>query len=253
MKNGSENLSPAAENALRETIVALSPPKTVEEVKDLLDLTEKGLVRNTVSNAELILSYDPLLRESIRYNELTQRVDVVKPMGWERGSTGPALTDNDIFNFHLYCDRTYGITAKALVEEAVSIVTSMKPASAFSVNIADIFQNKACNIERDIDDCTVTMLEDTLVHSNHFLHKEGKSDACSRFRYQKPTELLKTGMYPKEILEYRSDIYDQSVRLRDPNNEGKGITVANMTWDPVTCTLCIDDVLDGTSLEFVLQ
>ena len=124
MKNGSENLSPAAENALRETIVALSPPKTVEEVKDLLDLTEKGLVRNTVSNAELILSYDPLLRESIRYNELTQRVDVVKPMGWERGSTGPALTDNDIFNFHLYCDRTYGITAKALVEEAVSIVAN---------------------------------------------------------------------------------------------------------------------------------
>ena len=77
-----------------------------------------------MSNAELILSYDPLLRESIRYNELTQRVDVVKPMGWERGSTGPALTDNDIFNFHLYCDRTYGITAKALVEEAVSIVAN---------------------------------------------------------------------------------------------------------------------------------
>ena len=138
-------------------------------------------------------------------------------------------------------------------EEAVSIVTSMKPASSFSVNIADVLQNKACNIERDIDDCTVTMLEDTLVHSNHFLHKEGKSDASSRFRYQKPVELLKTGMDPKEILEYRTDIYDQSVRLTDPNNEGKGITVANMTWDPVTCTLCIDDVLEDTSLEFVLQ
>ena len=60
-------------------------------------------------------------------------------------------------------------------------------------------------------------------------------------------------MDPKEILEYRTDIYDQSVRLTDPNNEGKGITVANMTWDPVTCTLCIDDVLEDTSLEFVLQ
>jgi Predicted P-loop ATPase and inactivated derivatives len=70
------------------------------------------------------LSYDPLLRDSVRYNELTQRVDVVKPMGWERGSNGPALTDNDIFNFHLYCDRTYGITAKTLVEEAVSIVAN---------------------------------------------------------------------------------------------------------------------------------
>ena len=72
----------------------------------------------------MILSYDPFLRESVRYNELTQRVDVVKPMGWERGSNGPALTDNDIFNFHLYCDRTYGITSKVLVEEAVSIVAN---------------------------------------------------------------------------------------------------------------------------------
>ena len=124
MKNESENLSPAAENALRETMAVLSPPKTVEEVTELLDLTEKGLVRNTVSNAEMILSYDPLLRDSVRYNELTQRVDVVKPMGWERGNHGPALTDNDIFNFHLYCDRTYGITAKALVEEAVNIVAN---------------------------------------------------------------------------------------------------------------------------------
>ncbi len=80
MKNESENLSPAAENALRETMAVLSPPKTVEEVTELLDLTEKGLVRNTVSNAEMILSYDPLLRDSVRYNELTQRVDVVKPL-----------------------------------------------------------------------------------------------------------------------------------------------------------------------------
>ena len=72
----------------------------------------------------MILSYDPLLRDSVRYNELTQRVDVVKPMGWDRGSCGPALTDNDIFNFHLYCDRTYGITSKVLVEEAVSIVAN---------------------------------------------------------------------------------------------------------------------------------
>ena len=102
----------------------LSPPKSVEEVRELLDLTEKGLVKNTVSNAEMILSYDPLLRDSVRYNELTQRVDVVKAMGWKRGSNGPALTDNDIFNFHLYCDRTYGITIKSLVEEAVNIVAN---------------------------------------------------------------------------------------------------------------------------------
>ncbi|MBR2591635.1 MAG: virulence-associated protein E, partial [Oscillospiraceae bacterium] len=95
---------------------------TTEDVRDLLETTEKGQVRNLVTNAETILSYDPLLRGAIRYNELTQRVDVVKPLGWERGSSG--LDDNDVNNIHLYCERTYGITSQKLIEEAVHIVAN---------------------------------------------------------------------------------------------------------------------------------
>ena len=108
MKDESERLSPATENALRAATASLQPDMTTEDVRDLLETTEKGQVRNLVTNAETILSYDPLLRGAIRYNELTQRVDVVKPLGWERGSSG--LDDNDVNNIHLYCERTYGIT-----------------------------------------------------------------------------------------------------------------------------------------------
>ena len=85
-------------------------------------MTEKGQVRNMVTNAETILSYDPLLRGSIRYNELTQRVDIVKQLGWNRGSSGAALTDNDLYNIHLYCERTYGISNLKTIEEALHIV-----------------------------------------------------------------------------------------------------------------------------------
>ena len=85
-------------------------------------MTEKGQVRNMVTNAETILSYDPLLRGSIRYNELTQRVDIVKDLGWSRGSSGAALTDNDLYNIHLYCERTYGISNLKTIEEALHIV-----------------------------------------------------------------------------------------------------------------------------------
>ena len=80
-------------------------------------------MKNCITNAETILSYDPLLRGAIRYNELTQRVDIVKDLGWERRS-GAGFTDNDLDNIHLYCERTYGITSKNLIEEAINIVSN---------------------------------------------------------------------------------------------------------------------------------
>lgn len=94
------------------------------EVAELLERTGKGQVRNCVSNAETILSCDPLLRDGIRYNELTQRVDIVKPLGWDRADIGKSLTDNDLFNIHLYCERTYGISSLKLIEEALHIVAN---------------------------------------------------------------------------------------------------------------------------------
>lgn len=124
MKDESEKLSPAAENALRSATALLQPDMTTDDVMDLLETTEKGQVRNLITNAETILSYDPLLREAIRYNELTQRVDIVKDLGWDRGSSGPGLDDNDLNNIHLYCERTYGITSQKLIEEAVHIVAN---------------------------------------------------------------------------------------------------------------------------------
>ena len=87
-------------------------------------MTEKGQVKSNITNAELILSYDPLLRNAIRFNELTQRVDIVKPLGWDRGYSGKALTDNDLYNIHLYCERAYGISSLKLIEEALHIVAN---------------------------------------------------------------------------------------------------------------------------------
>lgn len=93
----------------------------IEGVRDELDKTSNGIVLNTISNAETILSYDPLLCNALRFNELTQRVDIVKPLCWNRGSTGSTLCDNDIHNIHLYCGRFYGFTSLKLIEEAVHI------------------------------------------------------------------------------------------------------------------------------------
>lgn len=95
---------------------------TVEDVKELLEMTEKGQIKSCFTNAATILSYDPLLRDSVRYNELTQRVDIVKDLGWERRD-GKALMDNDLHNTHYY-ERIYGITALKAIEEAVHMVVN---------------------------------------------------------------------------------------------------------------------------------
>ena len=123
MKDESENLSPATENALHAALSEASPDMTVEDVKEFLETTEKGQIKSCFTNAVTILSYDPLLRDSVRYNELTQRVDVVKNLGWERRD-GKALVDNDLHNIHYYCERTYGITALKTIEEAVHMVAN---------------------------------------------------------------------------------------------------------------------------------
>ncbi len=122
MKKESNKLDPVTENALHETLAQIQPEMTTEEVKNLLTITDKGQPRNYITNAETILSFDPLLKGAIRFNELTQRVDIVKPMGWNRGASG--LDDNDINNIHLYCDRTYGFSSRKTIEEAVHIVAN---------------------------------------------------------------------------------------------------------------------------------
>lgn len=121
MKDESKNLSPATENALHAALSEASPEMTVEDVKELLEMTDKGQIKSCFTNAATILSYDPLLRDSVRYNELTQRVDIVKDLGWECRD-GKALVDNDLHNIHYYCERTYGITAPKAIEEAVHMV-----------------------------------------------------------------------------------------------------------------------------------
>ena len=56
----------------------------VEEVKAMLATTEKGGVRNSIKNCLMVFQHDPLLSGVIAYNLLTDRTDVVKPIGYDR-------------------------------------------------------------------------------------------------------------------------------------------------------------------------
>ena len=71
----------------------MQPPQSIEEIKAGLETTEKGGVRQSIRNCLTVFQRDPLLSGAIAYNILTDRKDIIKPIGFHREST--ALNDTD--------------------------------------------------------------------------------------------------------------------------------------------------------------
>lgn len=95
---------------------------SVNKVRELLEVTEKGEVRSTLQNCTIILQNDETFKGAIRFNTLTERVDIVKEMGWQR--TRRNLTDTDIKYILLYMERHYGICNEKKITDSISIVAN---------------------------------------------------------------------------------------------------------------------------------
>lgn len=94
----------------------------MEQVRSSLEQTEKGKVSNAVANYKRVFQLDPLLKGAIRKNLLTERVDIVKPLGWYRDS--PTLTDVDIKYLLLYFEENYGLTIEKKIQDAVMVIAN---------------------------------------------------------------------------------------------------------------------------------
>ena len=101
---------------------ALAPEQSVDEVRESLSITEKGQPANTIGNCRTVFCHDPLLRDAIRLNLLTDRVDIVRDLGWRRNTS--ALTDTDVKYLLLYFEQTYGLTSEKKMTAALSIVAN---------------------------------------------------------------------------------------------------------------------------------
>ena len=62
----------------------MQPPQSIEEIKEGLETTEKGGVRQSIRNCLTVFQRDPLLSGAIAYNILTDRKDIIKPIGFHR-------------------------------------------------------------------------------------------------------------------------------------------------------------------------
>ena len=103
---------------------AIAPEPSVDEVRQSLSVTDKGKTANTIDNCRIVFCCDPLLRDAIRLNLLTDRVDIVQDLGWRRNTS--ALTDTDVKYLLLYFERNYELTSEKKITAALSIVANEK-------------------------------------------------------------------------------------------------------------------------------
>ena len=87
-----------------------------------MEQNEKGKVYNTAANYKRVLQSDPFLQGAVRKNLLTERIDIVKPLGWYRDS--PTLTDVDVKYLLLYFEEHYGLTVEKKIIDAVTVVAN---------------------------------------------------------------------------------------------------------------------------------
>ena len=96
-------------------------PRTVEDVKEMLVKHSNGEIQRTIQNCITILQNDHVLADAIRLNLLSERIDIVKPVGWLR--SGKTLNDTDM-KYILRRMEKYGISSEKKIESAIRIVAN---------------------------------------------------------------------------------------------------------------------------------
>lgn len=86
------------------------PTMSVEEVRGSLDLTDSGAIKNSIRNCLTVFQNDPYLQGAVRYNILTERIDIVKPLWWSKQTA--TLNDTDLNYLMLYLEDKYGLTSE---------------------------------------------------------------------------------------------------------------------------------------------
>ena len=88
-----------------------------------LKVTEKGVVAQTIENVVIVLSHDPKLANRIGLNEMEHNVCLLADLPW-RAKSSRALqwVDSDDSALRYYLERTYGLTGKDRIFDAVNIV-----------------------------------------------------------------------------------------------------------------------------------
>ena len=94
----------------------------VASVRASLEMNDRNDPKGTVTNVVKILKEDPVLKGAICLNELSERIDILKNLGWHREDT--TLTDTDMAYITLYIEQNYSISNQKSIETAIRSVAN---------------------------------------------------------------------------------------------------------------------------------
>ena len=68
-----------------------------------------------------MFQHDPELSGAVAKNLLTERIDLLKPIGRKRRTGSKAMTDTDMKYIRLYLEKTYGLTSEKKIADAADL------------------------------------------------------------------------------------------------------------------------------------
>jgi len=100
---------------------ALDEPSD-DKWKEQIKITDKGVIAMTIENVVVILRNDPALKGRLALNELEHSVVVRKSLPWREVKGDSQWVDADDAALRYYLERTYGISSKDKIFDAVNVV-----------------------------------------------------------------------------------------------------------------------------------
>lgn len=88
-----------------------------------LSVDKNGKVKQTIGNCVKAIRQDDCLKEMFRYNEMTDRIEIVGEW-WNKSSAN--LSDNDVNNIRLYLEQNYGLTHEKNIPRAIDIIAHQR-------------------------------------------------------------------------------------------------------------------------------
>ncbi|MDO3680414.1 virulence-associated E family protein [Paenibacillus ehimensis] len=95
--------------------------ETANWIRKLQVNATTGAPSKTTDNILIILEHDPLLRGKLAFDEFANRGVVLGPLPWNGSAERRQWTDIDDAGLRHYLERTYGITGKEKIFDAVSL------------------------------------------------------------------------------------------------------------------------------------
>lgn len=93
-----------------------------DDWKERLKHTEKGILAQTIENVVIILTYDPKLAGCLALNAMEHNIVALSRLPWNKAKGPRQWTDADDAALRYYLERTYGLTGKDRIFDAVNVV-----------------------------------------------------------------------------------------------------------------------------------